>query len=120
MRKHIANREDLEQRISELEALRKKQQNEFKAELREVGDRLNPVRLIKNGVQSVVGDPELRTAAVDTAISHGAGKLGKTIVTGRSHNLFRKIAGTAVQFIVTNFIRNRIPAFRNNLATHKK
>ena len=118
-RKRIANIDDLEQRINELESLRAKQKSELQAEFRELAHRLSPTTLIKNGIQTVVGDPELRTAAFDTAVSHGAGRLGKSLLVGKSHNMFRKLAGAVVHFIVANFIRNKIPIFRHKLAAQK-
>ena len=119
-RNRIANINDLEERISELESLRGRQQQEFKAEFREVAHRLSPATLIRNGVQSVVGDPELRTAAFDTAISNSAGQLGKRFVVRKSHNVIRKLAGSAVYFLIANFVRNKIPAFRQNIIAHRK
>ena len=119
-RNRIANIHDLEERISELEALRGRQQEEFKAEFREVAHRLSPATLIRNGVQNVVGDPQLRTAAFDTAISNSAGQISKKIVVRKSHNVLRKLAGSAVYFLVTNFVRNKMPAFRQNIIARRK
>jgi hypothetical protein len=110
LKKRICNRHDLECRIQSLETLQTEQVREFKSTFRDVAQRLSPSTLIKKGIQNVVETPGLKTTAVNTALSSSAGHLGKLLFVRGSHNVFRKLAGLGVQFLVENFVRNKLPS----------
>ena len=110
MKKKICNRNDLECRIQSLETLQTEQVKEFKTTFRDVAHRLSPSTLIKKGLQNVVETPGLKTTAVNTALSSSAGHLGKLLFVRGSHNVFRKLAGLGIQFLVENFVRNKLPS----------
>ncbi len=115
-KKKIADMSDVTARIKQLEALQEKQLEEIKVSFREMGQSLSPANLLKVAVKSLVATPGLRSTAIDTAISGAAGMLGRKIITGRSGNILRKFAGTATQFILSNFVRNKMPKIKENLA----
>lgn len=75
---------------------------------------LNPKNMLKAAFSNVVSIPGLRTTVLDTAISAGVGMLSKKLVVRKSGSIFRKIAGLATQFIVTNLVRNKIPKLKEN------
>lgn len=104
----IHDQKELDRRIIELEALRDKQKSELQTGFREIAHSLNPANIIRNTVQSVLTTPGLGAAAVDTAVSSGAGYLGKKMVIKKSRNIFLHIAGLVVEFVVANFVRNKI------------
>lgn len=108
---------DLEKRIEELESLQEAQKTELHHNFRAVAHELSPVTLLRKGVKEIVSTPGLKTTAVDTAIGSGAGYIGRKLFIGRSGNIFRKVGGMALQFIIENFIRNKIPRFRANKGT---
>jgi hypothetical protein len=109
---------DLQKRIAELEQLQAQQLAELKESAMNVVDSINPSSIIKNVFKDIASSPELRTTAIDTAIGIGAGFIGRKLFIGNSGNLFKKIAGTAFQFLITNFVRKKIPKIReNNLHT---
>src|SRR5436189_144780 len=69
----------------------------------------SPSNMIRTALRDVVQSPDIRSAAINTAIGMGAGLLGRKLVVGNSGNMFKKITGTAVQFLVANFVRKKIP-----------
>lgn len=118
MRKKIADMEDVTARIKQLEEIQAHQMDDIKGSFRAMGETLSPSNLIKGALKSVVGSPGLRTTMLDTAISAGAGLLGRKMVVRGSHGILRKVAGTAVQFFLTNIVRNKMPKIKENITPH--
>jgi hypothetical protein len=116
VRTRISDSNDLDLRIRELEALQVQQTEEIRMSFRELADSLSPANMIKSAMRTVISSPGLRSTAIDSAISAGAGILGKKLVVRNSHNVLRKVTGTAVQFLLTNFVRNKMPAIKENIA----
>ncbi|MBC7873493.1 MAG: hypothetical protein H7Y01_05840 [Ferruginibacter sp.] len=116
MKPRISDSNDLDARIRELEALQVQQTEEIRMSFRELADSLSPANMIKNVMSTVISSPGLRSTVLDSAISAGAGILGKKLVVRNSHNMIRKMTGTAVQFLLSNFVRNKMPAIKENMA----
>lgn len=112
MRK-VSDLKELEHRIEELEKLREIQKQELQANFRQVAHELSPATIIRKGVREIVSEPGIRATAMDTAIGSGLGFLGRKLFVGRSGNIFKKLAGSAIQFIVANVVRNKIPEIRS-------
>jgi len=108
---------DLNEKIKGLEALQKVQTEEIKVQFRHLADSVSPKNLLKSAVRTVISTPGLKTTAIDTAIGAAAGNLGRRLVTGRSGGFVRKLAGNAVKFILSNVVRNKMPAVKSKLAT---
>jgi hypothetical protein len=109
---------ELETRILELEMVYAHQMIELKASGADIVDSFSPSHMIKSALKNVVQSPDLRNTAINTAIGIGAGFLGKKIYVGNSKNIFKKIAGTAVQFLIANFVRKKIPEIQENNLHH--
>ncbi|MEO7922830.1 MAG: hypothetical protein ABIR30_04075 [Chitinophagaceae bacterium] len=105
----------LKAKIRELEILQLQQEEELRLSFRELSHSLSPSNLVKTAFKSVISSPGLRSTAIDTALSAGAGLLGKKMLVRGSGNIFRKMAGTAVQFILTNFVRNKMPEIKEKI-----
>jgi len=103
---------DLEARILELEQVQARQIAELKVSAANIADSFSPFNLIKGALTDAVQSPGLRNTAINTAIGIGAGFLGKKIYVGHSKSIFKKMAGTAVQFLLANFVRKRIPGLK--------
>jgi len=105
----VSSMTSLEKRILELEKLQDQQMAEFKMSAMSIMESFSPSNMIRTALKDVVQSPDIRSAAINTAIGMGAGFLGRKLVVGNSGNMFKKITGTAVQFLVTNFVRKKIP-----------
>lgn len=115
MKNEISASDNLARRIRELEMRQEHQIADLKSDFEELGESLNPKNMIKAAMRTVVSTPGLKATTLDTAISLGAGFLGRKLVVRKSGNFFRKIAGTAVQFVLTNIVRNKIPELKKDL-----
>jgi hypothetical protein len=111
--KQVNNFNDLENRIEELESLREVQKEELKENFRAVAHELSPVNILRKGMHEIVQAPGMKATAIDTAIGSGLGFIGKKLFVRGSGNIFRKFAGSALEFVIANVVRNKIPAIRN-------
>ncbi len=118
MKKGVHQGNKLDQKIRELELRQEQQLDELKQSASSLVNSISPANIVKSAMRSIIATPGLRSTAIDTAISAGAGLLGKKLLFRNSGGIFRKIAGTAVQFFVTNFVRNKMPAAKNKILNH--
>ena len=109
---------NLEARIKELEIVQARQMAELKISAVGIIESFSPSNMLKSALKDVVHSPDLRSTAINAAIGIGAGFLGKKLYVGNSRNVFKKITGTAVQFLIANFVRKKIPAIQNNNLQH--
>ena len=109
---------DLEARIRELEKVQTRQMAELKISAFGIVESFSPSNMLKSALKDVVHSPDLRSTAINAVIGIGAGFLGKKLYVGNSRNVFKKIAGSAVQFLIANFVRNKIPAIQENNLKH--
>jgi hypothetical protein len=110
---------DLEVRIRKLEQVEAQQIVELKTSVSDIIDSISPASMLKNALKDVVQSPDLRNNAINTAIGIGAGFLGKKLYIGNSKNIFKKVAGSAVQFLIANFVRKKIPEIQKNNLQHE-
>jgi len=115
---HVINKHDLKNRIKELELMQSQQVADIKASSVHIVHSLSASNMLKNALKDVVQSPGLRSNTVNTAIGIGAGFLAKKIYIGGSENIFRKITGSAIQFLITNFVRKKIPEMQENNRPH--
>ncbi len=115
MKKAVRQGNNLDQKIRELELRQEQLLDELKQSASGLVHSISPANIVKSAMRNIVATPGLRSTAIDTAISAGAGLLGKKLLFRNSRGIFNKIAGTAVQFFVTNFVRNKMPASKNKI-----
>jgi hypothetical protein len=116
MKTTVSNMHDLETRIGELERLQARQLTGLQQSAVGLAENFSPSRLLKSALQDVVHSPDLRATAINAAIGLGAGYLGRKIYVGRSTNVFKKMAGSGIQFLITEFIRKKIPGTQEHAA----
>lgn len=105
---------DLETRILKLEQVHARQMADLKDSAASIVDSISPANLLKSALKDVVQSPELRNTAINTAIGIGAGLIGEKLYVGNSKNIFKRISGSAVQFLIANFVRKKIPGLQKN------
>jgi hypothetical protein len=76
----------------------------LKEQLHLVSENLHPLNLIKSVFHEIVDSPEIKNNLVNSAIGLFTGFISKKVLTGNTHNSFKKILGTIIQFGVTNVV----------------
>jgi hypothetical protein len=109
---------DLEARILELEKVQDQQMAELKLSAVGLVESFSPSNMLKSALKDVAQSPELRNNVINTAIGVGAGFIGRKLYVGNSRNIFKKITGAAVQFLIANFVRKQIPQLQENNLQH--
>ncbi len=115
----ISGKDALATKIRELEFLQSQQMDDLRQSFTDLTESISPGNLFKNAIRTVVSTPGLRSTALDTAISTGAGLLGRKMVVRNSGSILRKIAGAAVQFFVSNLVRNKMPDIKDKIGEHQ-
>lgn len=111
----VTNMSPLGIKIRELKELERQQLAELKEIAGNIVDSVSPAGIIKSTLKDIAASPDLRSNVINSAIGLGAGFLGKKLYVGNSKNIFRKITGVAVQFVVANFIRKKIPELKEDI-----
>lgn len=106
--------DSLQRRLDELKQQEKIQTAELRESFGTLVESISPSSILKNSVQEIVSSPGLRSNLLNTAVGIGAGMIGKKLFVGKSGNIFKKIGGTAVEFFLSNFVRNKIAKQQNH------
>ncbi|MCD6018308.1 MAG: hypothetical protein K0S53_1429 [Bacteroidetes bacterium] len=92
--------------IVKLEAKRSEDLHLLKEQLHEAYESIKPVNLIKGIFKSATESPEITNGLSKAAMGVTSGHLIKKLLFGSSHNPLKKLAGAAIQAIVTNVVSN--------------
>jgi len=65
---------------------------------------LKPVNIIKNTLHEITSSPYLIDNMLGAILGMASGYVSRKIAVGTSHNLFRKMAGSVLQFGITNIV----------------
>lgn len=76
-------------------------------------DSLKPISLIKNTLNELTSSPYLIENMMSAITGLATGYVSKKIAVGTSHNVFRKIMGSVLQFSVTNLIAQHPEVLKN-------
>ena len=108
----------LQQKIEQLEQLQLEQVADLKNSAAALLDTFSPSQMLRGVLRDITTSPDLRSAAINTSIGIGAGFIGQKLYVGHSKNIFKKIAGSAIQFLIANFVRNKMPETKENNFNH--
>ncbi len=106
----------LEASIQQLEQLQQQQVADIKESVGDIVNSLKPATIVVNALKSFGESPAVQTGELDAAISQGAGLLSYNLYVRGSKNIFRRLTGKAIQLLVTNFVKNKIPDIRDTVA----
>ncbi len=67
-------------------------------------DSLKPLNIIKKAFSEMTTSSDLKGNIINNVIGMSTGYLTKKIVLGSSHNPFKRILGTLLQFVITNVV----------------
>jgi len=74
---------------------------------------LKPISLIKNTLRELTSSPYLIENMVSAIAGLASGYVSKKIAVGTSHNIFRKVMGSVLQFSVTNLVAQHPEILKN-------
>lgn len=107
MKKHNY-KSDIEQRIERLQAKQKIEFQIVKLQLESSFESLKPINLVKDTFNQVQESPKIKQNIIKTTVGILGGYLSKQLLIGKSNNPLTKISGAVIQYLVTNFITNKV------------
>jgi len=105
MRKFIQT-ELLEQKIAALRIQSQQELWELKEQIAVVKDSLKPSNIIHEGINEFYQTVTNKENLFSTVMSLVGGYVSKKVVVGSSNNPIKKVIGTVLQFVVTNYLSN--------------
>ncbi|RAR46525.1 hypothetical protein B0I10_11720 [Flavobacterium lacus] len=102
--KKLNQNELLDQRIALLTAQHKQELNEIKEQFRLVQESISPSNIIQEGLQGVYETVTNKNHLLPTVLSIVGGYISKKVIVGSSSNPIKKVLGTVLQFVVTNYL----------------
>jgi hypothetical protein len=100
--------------------LKRKQEIELKAlteQFSKTYESLKPINLVKNTIQQVTNSSDVKSNLVDNLIGLSTGFLSKKLLFGNSTNPIKKVAGTLLQFAITNVVSKHSNPIKNMVAS---
>jgi hypothetical protein len=73
-----------------------------------VYESVKPLNLMKSALKKMTSSPDLRHNILNTVIGLSTGYISKKLLLGSTHNPIKRIAGTVLQFVITNLVAKRI------------
>ncbi len=102
--KKITNALELEQEIAFLELQQAEDLTALKDQFRATYESLKPINLILNSIKDISSAPDLKGNLLNSALAIGIGYFSKKVWVGGTINPLKQIAGTLLQFGVTNLV----------------
>ena len=75
---------------------------------------LQPVNLIKNVFAQLITSTEFKGNILNSAIGIASGYVTKKVLLGSTHNPIKKVLGTILQFVITNFVSKKAENFNHD------
>ena len=101
---NITSAAELKNAIAQLEFEQSIQGNILKDQVFITYESLKPVSLIKSTLNDITSSPYLMDNMLGSVMGLLSGFVSKKLAVGTSHNIFRKVVGTVLQFGVTNVV----------------
>ena len=75
---------------------------------------IKPVSIFKKAVHDIIGSSEIKNDILSNVIGLATGFISKKIIVGSSSNHFKKILGTVLEYVVSNFVTRKAESFTEN------
>lgn len=105
--KKLNQNELLDQKIALLTIQHRQELVEIKEQFKLVQESISPSNIIQEGLQGVyqtVTDKNKVLPMLPTLLSLVGGYVSKKVIIGNSSNPIKKVLGTVLQFVVTNYL----------------
>lgn len=93
--------------ITLLEHKQKEEFQDVKNQFDVLVETIKPVNLLNSTLKDF-NTPETKTNLINSVTSIASGYISRKFLVGDSSNIFKKVAGYALQYAVTNFISKKI------------
>jgi hypothetical protein len=103
MKKPTQN-ELLDQKIALLTLQHRQELAEIKEQFNLVKESISPSNIIQEGLQGVYETVTNKNHLLPTVLSIVGGYISKKVIVGSSSNPIKKVLGTVLQFVVTNYL----------------
>ena len=104
----ISTSQELRNRIEYLEKKAKEQELKLKSTFNLAYESVKPQNLIRNAFTDAMEEPDIRHNTVNTVVGLLTGFISRKIIVGSTAGIFRKLAGTAIQYGITKYIANNL------------
>ncbi len=111
----ITNSVQLKQAILLLEAEQSLKGQALKQQFRLTYESIKPANLILSTLKEVATSPNLMENLIGNLLGLASGYISKKVFVGTSGNIFRKLAGLAMQFGVGNLVSNHSDGLKSFL-----
>lgn len=100
---------ELKARIELLELKAKQQEESLKYQWKQTYNSIKPQNLVRNLFNDLTSEPAMRDRMLNSSLGLLTGFISKKLVARKSSGIMKKLAGIAVQYVVTNFVANKFP-----------
>src|SRR5690606_25893664 len=104
----ISTGQELKNRIEYLENKAHEQEQRLKISFNRAYESIKPINLIRHAFSDAMEEPDIRSNLINTLTGLVTGFISRKIIVGSTAGLFRKFAGTAIQFGITKYIANNL------------
>ena len=111
--KSITKSEELKAAILELELQQADELILLKEQYYKTKEGFKLSNLIKSKFKETISDPDLKTDAINAAISFTTGILAKKLMIGKTINPFKKLLGIAVEMAVASSVAKNADGIRS-------
>lgn len=101
--KTLTPTQKLDNAITLLEIRQSRQLNEIKDQFENLVESVKPINIIKNTLNEFRNTPNTKSSIIGSLTSIASGYLSRRLTMGASSNIFKKLGGFALQYVVTNF-----------------
>lgn len=109
---NITSGEELKDAILLLESERDEKVKDLKEQFLFTYEALKPANLIKNAISDITTSPDILENVLGSVIGMVTGFLSRKIMVGGTSNVFKRLFGTVLQFVVTNYVSRHPEAIK--------
>jgi hypothetical protein len=94
----------LQEKIALLENQQTREIQALREQIHATYESLKPLNFLKNTLEEVSSSPDLKDNILNSVIGLTTGYLSKKVLVGSTHNPFKQLAGTLIQFVIGNVV----------------
>jgi hypothetical protein len=112
MQNIVTDINSLQQQIEKLQAKERQQVEEFNSAKSLIAYNLSPAQLFKRAANAISPKPAAGQLNLDLVTGLVAGAISNRFYAPKSSGLIRKLTAPIVQYVVTNYVKNKVAKIR--------